>query len=398
MLMRRKVLVRAGMIGLAFAGLLHMPSVNAKNLPLQVQVQKLLNSFRRDYGFPGATATYVLPDGQIGDTAIGLADVRNGTPMTPATRMLAASIGKTFVGATVIALSRKGRLGLDDPVAEWLGDRNWFSRLPNHDTITVRHLLTHSAGLLNHVESAEFRTAFATLQQSGQNPFEPETLVTFILDQPPRFEAGQGWAYSDTGYILLGMIIEAATDQNYFDVVQVRFLDPLNLSQTSASNRPDLLGLANGYMAADNPFGLPPETTSRPGVMAWNPSIEWSGGGFVSTSHDLAVWGAALFGGRAMDGPYLDELLDSVKIDPDLPGIEYGVGISINNGGPLGPVYGHGGWIPGYSSSLRHYADNSVTIAFQINTDIGIVDDSTQLVPELERSLAELIIASLEAL
>jgi D-alanyl-D-alanine carboxypeptidase len=117
--------------------------------------------------------------------------------------------------------------------------------------------------------------------------------------------------------------------------------------------------------------------------------MERTGGGLVSTSADLATWGHALFGGAAMPVPYLDRLLDSVVI---APGTAYGAGVAIHTATPRGTVYGHGGWIPGYVSSLRHYADHGVTIAFQINTDIGIVDDSTDLVPALEAALADLVI------
>ena len=120
----------------------------------------------------------------------------------------------------------------------------------------------------------------------------------------------------------------------------------------------------------------------------------FAGGGFASTSSDLAVWGRALFSGNAMDVPYVERLLDGVSVHPDLPDVLYGSGVAIYRAGPFGPVYGHGGWIPGYVSSLRHYADHGLTIAFQINTDVGVVDESTDLVPALEAALAEAILGA----
>lgn len=381
----------------AWIAVSHVPVVAAETTDLQRQFQTTLDDFRKNYGFPGATAAYVLPDGEVGVAATGLADIRTNTAMTPQSRMLAASIGKTFVGAAVVALARDGRLGLDDPVSDWLGHRNWFRRLPNHDIITIRHLLTHSSGLPDHVHDAAFQTAASERWRGAENPFPPEALVAFVFDQPPLFAAGKGWAYSDTGFILLGMVIESATGKDYYDVIRTRFIDPLKLVQTAPSNRPDLKGLATGYMSDDNPFGFPPETATSPGVMAWNPGVEWTGGGLVSTSRDLAVWGAALFQGRAMNAPYLADLLAAVPIDPRNPDVEYGLGIAIHRGGQYGAVYGHAGWIPGYSSSLRYYAEYSVSIAFQINTDIGIVDDATPLVPELEQRLAKLVVGSLNS-
>lgn len=333
-----------------------MPAVSAEPTDLQRQFQATLDAFRTTYDFPGATAAYVLPNGEVGVAATGLADVRTRTAMTPRWRMPAASIGKTFVAATVVALARDGCLALDDQLSDWLGDRDWFKRLPNHDSISLRQLLMHSSGLPDHVHDAAFQKAASERWRGADNPFPPEALVAFVLDQPALFEAGQGWAYTDTGFILLGMVIETVTGQDYYEVIHTRFTGPLHLDETTASNRPDLQNLATGYMRDDNRFGLPSETTTSLGVMAWNPGVEWTGGGLLSTSRDLALWGAALFRGRAMDGPYLAELLAAVPIDPHDPDTEYGLGVAVHHGGPYGTVYGHGGWIPGYSSSLRYYA------------------------------------------
>ena len=370
--------------------------VAADTPDLERQFEATLSSFQHEYEFPGATAAYVLPDGEVGVAAVGLADVRTGEVMTPRSRMLAASIGKTFVGATVVALAKDGLFDLDDPISDWLGNRDWFDRLPNRDSVTIRHLLLHSSGMPDHVYDAGFHATAKDRWRGAENPFPPEALVEFILDEPPLFEAGRGWAYTDTGFILLGMIIESATGQDYYDIVHARFLEPLQLTQTSPSNRPDLPDLATGYMSEENPFGFPAATTTIDGEMAWNPGVEWTGGGLVSTSRDLALWGAALFQERAMDAPYLSDMLTSVPVDADSPDIRYGLGLAIYRKGPFGTVYGHGGWIPGYSSSLRYYADHAISIAFQINTDIGIVDNATSLVEELEARLAELVIGALD--
>lgn len=382
--------------GMMVVCILASPAV-AQSIDVAKQFQDTLDSFQREYKFPGATAAYVLPDGRVGTVATGLSDVRTSAPMTCESRMLAASIGKTFVGAAVLALAHEERLGLDDPISDWLDDRGWFTRLPNHNSITIRHLLTHSSGLSDHVHSSAFQAAASETWQGAENPFPPEALIAFVLDQAPLFEAGEGWSYTDTGYILLGLVIEKATGQDYYEVIQTRFIEPLGLAQTAPSNRLNLPNLATGYMSDENPFGFPPETTTVPGVMAWNPGVEWTGGGLVSTSRDLAVWGAALFSGQAMAIPYLEDLLSAVPIDAGNPDVAYGLGVAILRGGPLGSVYGHGGWIPGYSSSLRYYADHNVAIAFQVNTDIGIADNASPVVRMLEQKLAEVVVQALVA-
>jgi D-alanyl-D-alanine carboxypeptidase len=333
-----------------------------------------------------------MPDGEAEVVSTGLADVEHEISMVPDSRMLAASIGKTFVGATALALSHEGTLHLDDPISRWLGDRPWFARLPNHETTTLRQLLNHTSGIPNHVETREFTQAFAEGWRSYTNPFPPSRLIEFVLDRPALFESGEGWAYSDTGYILVGLIIEAATGQSYYHEVRRRFLDPLHLDLTSPSDQFELPGLATGYLAPDNALKLPTRTTTRPGVMVWHPGVEWTGGGLVSNSRDLVLWAKALFEGEAMEGLYTDTLLQSVAVDSDAPDTRYGLGVGIHRTGPAGPTYGHGGWIPGYTSSLRYYAEHRIAVAFQINTDIGIVDDSTPVVKEMETRLTEVVL------
>ncbi|MEN8763709.1 MAG: serine hydrolase domain-containing protein, partial [Thiogranum sp.] len=207
------------------------------------------------------------------------------------------------------------------------------------------------------------------------------------------FAAGEGWSYTDTGYILLGMIIEKVSGHSYYEEVGSRFLTPLNLKLTSPSDRRDLPGLAAGYMSDDNPFRLPAKTLREDGGMVWHPAVEWTGGGLISNSHDLVVWAKALFEGEAMDGPYLDELLSGEPISNETPHVRFGAGVAIRDAGPIGAWYSHSGWIPGYTSSLRYYPDHRAAIAFQINTDVGIVDDSTDLFKEMAERLEQVIAA-----
>lgn len=363
---------------------------NVAAAKLTKEFQTTLDVLQKQYGFPGATAAYVLADGSIGLAATGLADVEAGIQMTVNSRMLPASIGKTFVAATAVALAGEGKLNLDIPVSKWLGERTWFSRLPNHQTITLRHLLNHSSGLPDHVYQPSFAMALSDKWREKENPFPAEDLIRFVLDLPPLFEAGKGWVYSDTGYILVGLVIEKATGNSYYNQIKQRFLKPLELTATAPADSRFLPGLAAGYMATENAFGFPQKTVTAYGAMVWHPGIEWTGGGLVSNSRDLAVWGKALFQGSVMSVSYLAELLKPVPISPDTPDIQYGLGVAIYKTGPFGPVYGHSGWIPGYSSSLRYYPDHGIAIAFQINTDIN----TNNLVGEMETRLAEIVISA----
>lgn len=350
-----------------------------------------LDRLCRQCGFLGLTAAYVLSDGTVGEAVSGLADIEARKPMTKKSRMLAASIGKTFVAATVIALAKEGQLNLDDLLSCYLSNRHWYSRLPNSETITLRHLLTHSSGLPDHVHLTSFLQSFSHRGLPADSPFLPESLIEFILDQAPLFEAGEGWAYTDTGYILLGLVIEAVTGKSYYEELERRFLKPLKLDMTSPSDRPDLPGLAAGYTAPDNLFGLPRKTVDESGTMVWNPVVEWTGGGVISTSRDLAVWAKLLYEGRAMQADYLADLFQSVPVGDSGSGVRFGAGVLIKQNSPLGPSWGHGGVIPGYSSSMRYYPKYGVAFAFQINSDSFISDQSKEFVSDMELRLAEIV-------
>ena len=355
---------------------------------LEQLVKNELNLLRHRFKLPGATCAYVLPDGSTGGVATGHADVEEKIPMQLDTRMLAASIGKTFVAATVLQLAKEGRLHLDDPLSHWLGDRPWFSRLPNHATVTLRHLLTHSAGLPDHVHLPAFLEKFSHNWQQPDELFTPESLVAFVLDHPPLFEAGKGWSYTDTGYILLGLVIEKVTHSSYYQELETRFLRPLNLKNTTPSDRPELPHLAAGYIQADNSFGLPCKSLRSKGTLMWNPNMEWTGGGLISSSLDLAQWAKFLYEGGAMKEPYLAELLSGVPIGPEKPHLHYGAGVVISEEVPFGLVYGHRGWIPGYTSSMRYIPQYKFSYTFQVNTDIGF----TTFLPAMEHRLGSTIL------
>jgi D-alanyl-D-alanine carboxypeptidase len=360
---------------------------------LNTRLQKELDLFRTIYDFPGATMSYVLSNGQLGAVATGLADIEKHQPMTPDSRMLAASIGKSFVAATILSLTKEGLLTLDDHLSNWLEKHNWYSRLPNCKSITLRHLLTHSSGLPDHVDQTEFIQLFSYDDHLINQASLPEFLVGCILDRPPLFEVGKGWYYTDSGYILLGLIIEAVTGNTYYDEVTQRFLHPCNLHQTEPSNKRTLPHLVAGYTPANNIFRVPTKTVDIDGILVWNPAIEWTGGGLISNSSDLARWAKLLYEGNAMHGDYLDDLLQSVSTNDNQSKISYGLGVSIEEKGILGTRYGHGGVIPGYVSSMRYYPKYKTSIAFQINTDIGVSDHSSDFVGQMEQRLAEIVIS-----
>ncbi len=338
---------------------------------LTARFQARLDGLRSQAGFPGATAAFVLADGRAAVVATGVADREANTPMPLDARMPAGSVGKSFVGATALALAKEGRLDLDARVETWLGTEPWFARLPNGRDMTLRQLLTHSSGLPDHIKDPGLVEAMAALRAGSTAGADwylaPDQAIGIVLDKPPLFAAGQGFSYTDTGYILVGLVIEKVTGGSAYDEIRRRFLGPLRLELTLPSDRRAIPGLVAGYVAKDNPLGLP-EKVAEDGVMAFNPASEYTGGGLASNPRDLAHWAKELYEGRAFAGPYVDDLLVSVEY-AGVPGTRYGLGVILRES-PLGRHYGHSGWFPGYVTRMVYFPDRRVAVAVQVNTDV----------------------------
>ena len=354
------------------------------------RLRQVLLDLRQQQGFPGATLAWAGPGGNVRTLAVGMADPDSNTPMTPASRMPAASIGKSFVAAAILSAVEQGQLDLDAPVSTRLGDRPWFSRLPNHETLTLRQLLTHSAGLPDHVYLPAFQAIFQASRTNSTAP-DPEELIGLILDVEPLFAPGQGWAYSDTGYLVAALVLESAIGQSWTPYVEARFLEPLALDATSPSNQRELQGLATGITTAENPFDLPERVLDENGHLKWHPGIEGAGGGFASTAADLARWGRALWSGRLHSDDAFEAMLSGVPVGKDRPGVTYGLGVVIEQSEYYGEVRGHRGWVPGYVSSVRYYPDHDLAIALQINSDAGMMNNEANLA-RIEAAVTDAII------
>jgi D-alanyl-D-alanine carboxypeptidase len=312
----------------------------------------------------GATAAISI-DGVVHTFATGYSDRTSRTPMRPVDRMLAGSVGKMFVAAIALRLEQEGALDLDTPISRWLSTERWYSRVPNAERLTLRHLLAHRGGVPNHVNDTKFIAAVAERARDATallQPIAPADLIAFVLDKPPAFEPGTGYLYSDTGYLLAGMVLERVTGRKYYDLLS-DVIRSLRLMETAPSDRVDLPGLIPGYLPANNALGFPEKTTVN-GRLVVNPSVEWTGGGIVSTAGDLARWSAALFGdarwsniGRAM-----------VAAADSTAGSSYGLGVSITRTAN-GVLYGHSGWFAGYRTEVAYQPSDRVSVAFQTNSD-----------------------------
>lgn len=332
---------------------------------LREKIQFKLDSLRESSGFPGATLAFNLKDGTLLKFATGLSNLENNIKMKPDDIMFTGSTGKTFVSAVVMQLFDENKIDFDTKISKYFGEESWFDSLPNSSDITVRMLLSHTGGLPRYAFGKEF---WDIANSNPDKVWKPVELLSFVFNNEPVHEAGKGWAYSDTDYIVIGMIIEKISNNTFYNELQSRVLGPLCLINTYPSDSRSIKGLISGYTGQGNPFNLP-EKPLVDNKYVVNPQFEWCGGGLVTNSPDLARWAKNLYEGKVFSQKAMKELLIPHDFRTgQIAETGYGLGVFVINI-PFGKIYLHGGIFPGYETSMQYLPELKTSMALQINAD-----------------------------
>ncbi len=328
------------------------------------ELKNTLEVLRGELNLPSLRAAILDEDGLVA-AATGLADVDNGVPMTNDVSMPGGSTGKSFVAATAMLLVEDGVLALSDPVSRYLAGEAWLDDLPGAPGLTVSQLLSHSTGMIDHVNDMDFVLSAAWRRLRGRELlYTPQELISMVTDDGLQFTPGEGYNYTDTGYLVLGLVIEAASDTSYYELLTRRILEPNGLGARPAI-APDMPNVAQGYVAGNllmTAAGMS-GATIEDGIMKLHPLTEWTGGGLMTTPTVLAQFYHQLANGQIVEPETFQQMIEAGYKDPEQTG-HYGYGLYIND-----RVIGHGGWFPGYRTGARHFMDDNLTIAFQTNTD-----------------------------
>ncbi|ROR00474.1 D-alanyl-D-alanine carboxypeptidase [Streptomyces sp. 2132.2] len=262
-------------------------------------------------GFPGVVA-YARRGERESRKAAGLADTASGERARPDQRFRIASNTKSFVSTVLLQLEGEGRLSLDDTVEEWLpgtvrGNGNAGS------AITIRQLLNHTSGIYDPTTEPAFFAPYLE-RHEWDHVYPPREVIARAVRHKPLFAPGGGWAYSNTNYLLAGLVIEAVTSHSASSEIQRRILAPLGLKDTSFPlTDPGIRGPhLHGY-----------DLTGRD-VTRFSPSYDWTAGAMISTVDDLARFHRALFAGKLLRPAQQRELLTTVQF-PEAPA--YGLGV-----------------------------------------------------------------------
>lgn len=324
--------------------------------PAQVTTRLDIASLQRDLdgavraGVPGVV--YLIRTG--GSTTIltsGSADLASGRAMTAQDRARIGSITKTFVATLVLQLVGQRRLALDAPVAQWLPDL-----LPGGRTITVRQLLQHTSGLYDYTEDVDWNRFYQT---EPLRRWTPEQLIhDFSLNHPQVFAPGAGWGYSNTGYLVLGLLVEKVTGQPLERLLAERLLRPLGLHDTYLPSRPAIRGrFAHGYTDTG---------TGQRDVSRIDPSYAWAAGAMVSTASDIATFYRALLAGRVLPKRLLDEMTRFQDLGD---GFGYGLGLMQTTYPGCSVLRGHTGGGLGFATDAEQTLDGRRQVVVLVNTD-----------------------------
>jgi len=313
---------------------------------------------------PGVTFVALFADGEMINLASGVSDKEKKTAMKPADIMLSASIGKNFVAAIALKLITQGKICLDDLVIQYFADEAWFKNVANSDLITIRMLLNHSTGIPRYAYKTK---VWQDIKANPGKTFTGKERLEYILGDEPLHPAGSGWAYSDTNYIILGMIIEKVTGEQYYDLLLKQIIRPYHLSNTQPSDKRNIKGLVQGYSELGAPFEFS-GCMVKDGLYAFNPQMEWTGGGVSTNVIDLVKWTKLLYSGDFLTQPELTLMTTEVGLQTDIPNGSYGFATIIWNKKGI-TSYGHTGFIPGYRSIVEYFPKYKLSLAMQVNTD-----------------------------
>ena len=294
---------------------------------------------------PGLTLGVVRDGRLLYSKGYGLADVELAFPATSDSVYQIASITKDFTATAIMMLVEDGKVRLDDPISTHL------KQLPDSwKKITIRQLLTHTSGIRNYLSIPNFGTL-------ALRPTTPDEVLQLVANDPLRFQAGDKWEYSNTGYCLLGLVVEHASSQSYGEFLRKRIFLPLGMAATRINDLARVIPRrASGYQLEGGELRNAPH---------WDPSWAGAAGGLISTVPDLAKWVAARDGARVVKRESLKLMRSPTKLN-DGRLISYGFGCLVSS------INGHRmirytGGIPGFVTTVVDYPDDALAVIVLTN-------------------------------
>jgi len=323
---------------------------------LATELQEALDKARKELFLIGASTAVITPNEGLWLGVSGLSQRIPLKKVQPEMLFPMASVTKNFTATLILQLAEEGLLDLDDTVGDWLPDLPEEPSQFIDNTITIRQLLNHYSGIYDVFES---KPAKIVSRRYPNKIWEPEERISFV--ESPYASPGEGCYYSSTNYILLGMIIEKATNSNIAVELRNRFFDPLGLERTYLRiEEPDIGETVHRYFLGIDTAWFPPTSGA---------SFGWTASAIRSTAEDLALWAQALFGGSVIGEAYLEQMLDFTNTgkvyweSEDLVGL----GIWAIEHPQFGEIWYHDGATSDSKSLVGYLPDHDIVIVVLLN-------------------------------
>ncbi|MEV4896190.1 serine hydrolase domain-containing protein [Nonomuraea sp. NPDC055795] len=338
--------------------------------PDRPRVQQALERAIAETGLPGILAMVREGDDTWFGTA-GVADTRTGRERLPQERFRIGSITKTFTATVVLQLVGEGKLSLDDTVEKWLPG---LVRGNGHDgrLIRVRQLLNMTSGIFNHLIDKEMLARMYTpaFLKHRFDRYQPRELIKIATSNPSDFRPGQGWTYTNTGFVLAAMIAEKATGKTYAELVRRRIAGPLGLTGTYVPADKEVR-IRGPHARHYSLLSAQESQTTTYDVTELNPSAGWAVGDMVSTAADLDRFFTALLKGRLLPQAQHRQMF-ATSVVPEgkwIPNTTYGFGVASVKLSCGATVWGMGGALPGSWSYAYGTRDASRMLVQNVNGD-----------------------------
>jgi D-alanyl-D-alanine carboxypeptidase len=338
----------------------------ASGIPLRsnddAHIQRVLDGLVGD-GAPGALARFQVGQ-RLWAGSSGIAELGRPEPVAPQGWFRIGSVTKVFTCTVLLQLIGEGVLHLDDTVTDWLPDL-----VPAGDQITLRHLVRHTSGLYNYTD--DLLSDRAALLRNRFNHHSPQEIVAQATRRPPLFAPGtSSRSYSNTNYILLGMVIEKATSSSYRAEIERRIQRPVGLRHTLVPRHDPALPEphAHGYLPVDGQLV---------DITEFNASAAWAAGGIISTAEDLNLFYTALLAGQLLNPDEMQAMQNTVPTDS--PEMEAGLGIARVRLPDGVTVWGNGGGFFGYHTWSFHTAAAQRQLTISTTTAHGGRPPTTEL-------------------
>ena len=315
-----------------------------------VRVDEFIKTEQRIQRIPGISLA-VIKNGEIVlARGYGLANVEHQVAVKPETIFQSGSVGKQFTATAIMMLVEDGKISLEDKINKYFADAPaaW-------QNITVRHLLTHTAGTTDYPRDFDFR-----------RDYTEDELLKRAQAIPLAFQPGEKWSYSNLGYVVLGILIHKVSGKFYGDYLQERIFKPLGMNATRSTDpQPIVRNRASGYEWKNDHF------ENRPVLL---PAVAFSAGSLLSTVEDMAKWDAALYTEKLLKKSSLDQMWTAPATNDgtDAP-FNYGFGWFIENYHGHRLVQ-HSGGTPGFSSAMYRFVSDKLTIIIRTNHADRILD------------------------